>query len=40
MEFEMGGARQTAHSSIVSAWVRRNDRWQMAHYHSTSIPQK
>ena len=40
IEFEMGGTRRTAHSNIVSAWVRRDRRLQMVHYHSTTIPQK
>ena len=38
-EFEMKGQARTAHSNVVSAWVRRDGRWQMAHYHSTTIPQ-
>ena len=40
IEFEMGGAARSAHSRIVSAWVKRDGRWQMAHYHSTTIPPK
>lgn len=40
LDFEMGGETRTANSNVVSAWVRREGRWQMVHYHSTSIPPK
>lgn len=40
LDFEMSGATRTANSNVVSAWVRRDGRWQMAHYHSTTIAQK
>lgn len=38
IDFEMKGQARTAHSNVVSAWVLRDGRWRMAHYHSTSIP--
>ena len=40
LDFEMGGERRSANSNVVSAWVRRDGRWRMAHYHSTTIPRK
>lgn len=40
MDFEMGGSTRSARSKVVSAWVRRDGRWQLAHYQSTAIPQK
>ena len=38
IDFEMKGQARTAHSNVVSAWLRRDGGWRMVHYHSTSIP--
>ena len=40
LTFEMGGVRHASDSVFVSAWVRRDGRWQMAHWHSTAIAQQ
>lgn len=38
LRFEIKGKARDARSRVMSAWVLREGRWQMAHYHSTSLP--
>ncbi|MDO9437660.1 nuclear transport factor 2 family protein [Hydrogenophaga sp.] len=38
LRFEIKGRARDARSRVMSAWVLRDGRWQMAHYHSTSLP--
>ncbi|WP_159592533.1 nuclear transport factor 2 family protein [Hydrogenophaga sp. BPS33] len=36
--FEIKGQAREARSRVMSTWVLRDGRWQMAHYHATSLP--
>jgi hypothetical protein len=37
IEFQIDNVPRSSESAFVSAWVDRDGRWQMVHWHSTSI---